>query len=133
MPRRRAFNRGDYLDAATRAARFLIEELKESSGRVLRYYKEEQSSVPAYLEDYALLASGCLALYTQTLEQEWLEESYALGQSIIELFFEMKRVASSTTGGAIRSSSSYGRGAPSTTTSPRATPRPLTSSCGFSI
>ncbi|NOS35061.1 MAG: DUF255 domain-containing protein [Deltaproteobacteria bacterium] len=83
-----AFNRGDYLDAATRATRFLIEELKESSGRVLRYYKEEQSSVPAYLEDYALLASGCLALYTQTLEQGWLEESYALGQSIIELFFD---------------------------------------------
>ncbi|MFQ5586642.1 MAG: thioredoxin domain-containing protein [Thermodesulfobacteriota bacterium] len=83
-----AFGRGDYLDAATRAARFLIEELKDDDGRVLRYYKEGRSSVPAYLEDYALLAGGCLALYTQTLEEGWLEESCALGQSLIELFHD---------------------------------------------
>ncbi|MCP3676138.1 MAG: thioredoxin domain-containing protein [Deltaproteobacteria bacterium] len=83
-----AFNRGDYLHGATRATRFLIEELKDRNGRVLRYYKEEQSSVSAYLEDYALLASGCLTLYTQTLEQGWLEESYTLGQAIVELFFD---------------------------------------------
>ena len=55
---------------------------------MLRYYKEGQSSVPAYLEDYALLASGCLALYTQTLEEAWLEESRMhFSKSLIELFF----------------------------------------------
>ncbi|MFQ5328836.1 MAG: thioredoxin domain-containing protein [Thermodesulfobacteriota bacterium] len=86
-----AFNRADYLDGATRAARFLIEELKDGSGRAMRYYKDGQSSVPAYLEDYALLARGCLALYTDTLEEEWLEKAHALGHSIIKLFYDEER------------------------------------------
>ena len=86
-----AFDNAGYLDAAVRAVRFLLAECRDGDGRLLRYYKEGQSSVPAYLEDYALLGRGCLALYDQTLDEAWLGESQALGESIIALFYDSEK------------------------------------------
>jgi uncharacterized protein YyaL (SSP411 family) len=58
----RYLGRGDYTQAAVRNATFLIGNLYEEE-RLLRSWREGQAKYNAYLEDYAGLILGLLALY----------------------------------------------------------------------
>ncbi len=80
-------DRQDYLDAAVKNASFLLSTLRQK-GRVLRTYKDAQSKLKGYLEDYAFLAQGLLALYEATFNTQWLEEAHSLTRSMIELFWD---------------------------------------------
>jgi uncharacterized protein YyaL (SSP411 family) len=82
-----ALDKTDYLEAARANAEFLLESLRED-GRLLRSWKDGQSKIPAFLEDYAGLGNALLSLYEVTLEQRWLEEAKALSDQLIELFWE---------------------------------------------
>ena len=63
----RVFERGDFVDAAARAADAVLEhmvegDLGESSGTLLRTMRRGVAKQPAYLEDYAHLAHGLVEL-----------------------------------------------------------------------
>jgi uncharacterized protein YyaL (SSP411 family) len=81
----RVLNRSDYLEVAINNANFLLRELKRGS-RLLRTHKDGESKLNAYLEDYAYLADGLLALYEATFDVRWFEESRALVETMIEQF-----------------------------------------------
>jgi hypothetical protein len=82
-----ALGRPDYLRAATNNARFLLEYLKPQ-GRLLRTYREGEAKLLGYLEDYACVADGLLALYEATFESRWLVEAVSLADEMIELFWD---------------------------------------------
>jgi len=82
-----SLRRLDYLRAASKNAQFLVENLKPQ-GRLLRTYREGQAKLPGYLEDYACVADGLLALYEATFEPRWLAEARALVDGMIELFWD---------------------------------------------
>ena len=52
-----------YLDAATRAADFVLTELRDADGRLLRTHRAGKSHTSGHLEDYAYLSEGLLDLY----------------------------------------------------------------------
>ena len=79
--------RRDYLDAATINAAFLLGTLR-NNGRVLRTYRDGQAKLKGYLEDYAFLAHGLLALYEATFDAHWLEEAHSVVRSMIDLFWD---------------------------------------------
>ena len=79
--------REDYRQAAETNASFVLEALRED-GRLLRTYKDGRAHLKGYLEDYAFMADGLLALYEATFEYRWLEEATALADSMISLFWE---------------------------------------------
>ena len=81
----RVLNRPDYLDVALNNADFLLRDLKRGS-RLLRTHKDGESKLNAYLEDYAYLADGLLALYEATFELRWFEEARALVETMLEQF-----------------------------------------------
>lgn len=81
----RVLNCSDYLEVATNNANFLLRELKQN-GRLLRTHKDGESKLNAYLEDYAYLADGLLALYEATFDLCWFEEAHALVGTMIEQF-----------------------------------------------
>ena len=81
-----AFGRPDYLAAAELAAGFVLKELRRGDGRLMRSWKDGDLSVPAFLEDHALLARGLLALDSAGGGQCWLKEALALGSTMTELF-----------------------------------------------
>jgi uncharacterized protein len=70
------------------AATFLLRRLRRDDGRLLRTYKDNQSKLLGYLEDYAFLADGLLALYDATFAPHWLDEAHALAGSMIDLFWD---------------------------------------------
>lgn len=68
----RALQRPDYTEIAVRSAQFLHGTMRRENGRLLRTWKAGgQPKYNAYLEDYAYLADGLLALYQTTFDEQW--------------------------------------------------------------
>jgi uncharacterized protein len=78
--------REDYLDAARAGARFLLEELRDVDGRLLRSWKDGQAKLNAYLEDHAFLLEALLTLYESSFEPRWFAAARQLADSMIERF-----------------------------------------------
>jgi len=89
--------RADYLAAAVRNAEFLTTRMVRD-GRLLRSWKDDQARITGYLEDYAMVGSGLLALYEATLDRRWLEESRRLVHEALRLFWSTDREAFFDTG-----------------------------------
>src|SRR5437899_1809639 len=81
----RYLDRSDYLQVATNNAEFLLRELNRD-GRLLRTYKDGRSRLKGYLEDYAFLADGLLALYEASFNPHWFIEAHKLMDEAIALF-----------------------------------------------
>jgi uncharacterized protein YyaL (SSP411 family) len=79
--------RNDYRDVAEKNAQFVLENLKRD-GLLLRTYKDNQSKLNGYLEDYAFFVDGLLALYQATGKLVWLEEARTLSDQMIEEFWD---------------------------------------------
>ncbi len=70
-----------YLDAARRAAAFVLDTLVEGeAGTLLHAWRAGQGQVPAFLDDYAFLVEGLLELHAATGEPEWAEEALRLAE-----------------------------------------------------
>jgi uncharacterized protein YyaL (SSP411 family) len=68
-----------YVDAARRAAAFVLGHLKDGdSGVLLHSFREGGTGAAAFLDDYAFLVEGLLLLHEATGEERWLEEAVAL-------------------------------------------------------
>jgi hypothetical protein len=83
----RALGRPDYREVAERNATFILTALR-SGGRLLRTWKDGQAKLLGYLEDYAMVAEGLLALYEATLDGRWLRASRELADELIRLFWD---------------------------------------------
>jgi uncharacterized protein len=83
--------REDYLEAAVGCASFLMGELRDEDGRLLRTWKDGQARLPAYLEDHAYLLEALLTLYESTFDPRWYREAVALGDTLIERFSDPER------------------------------------------
>ncbi|MGE0127135.1 MAG: thioredoxin domain-containing protein [Blastocatellales bacterium] len=83
----RAFDRKDYLEVATRNADFLLANLRRD-GRLLRTHKDGESKLNGYLEDYAYVIDGLLALYEASFDLRWFEEARALAETMIAQFWD---------------------------------------------
>ena len=82
-----ALKRPDYLAAASANATFIHDRMF-ADGRLLRTYREGQAKLQGYLEDYAFVADGYLALYEATFQRVWLDRSVQLADTMIELFWD---------------------------------------------
>ena len=83
----RVLDRDDYRKVAEKNAAFLLEKLK-SDGRLRRSYKDGRARFNGYLEDYAMVADGLVALYEATFETRWLSEADSLCDATFELFWD---------------------------------------------
>jgi uncharacterized protein YyaL (SSP411 family) len=81
----RFLSRQDYLEAAARNARFLLNNLYRDN-RLLRSWREGQAKHNAYLEDYAALILSLLDLYQSDFKLEWFEAASKLVNEMAEHF-----------------------------------------------
>ena len=77
----------EYLDTAIRNAEFLMKNLVKD-GRVLRTWKDGRGKLNGYVEDYANLADGLIALYQITGEVRFLEEARRLADVMLSEFWD---------------------------------------------
>ncbi|MEA2534823.1 MAG: uncharacterized protein QOJ93_2634, partial [Actinomycetota bacterium] len=93
-----AFARPDLVEAARAAAGFVLDQMRNSDGRLLHAYKGGRASVLGMLEDYAYLADGLFALWEATFEPRWIEASQELAGQMVDLFWDEQGGGFFTTG-----------------------------------
>jgi uncharacterized protein YyaL (SSP411 family) len=80
-------NRQDFLQAAERNAAFLLDKMRGPDGRMHRTWKPGHAArLNGYLEDYANVADGLLALYEASFDPRWLRAATELADGILERF-----------------------------------------------
>ncbi|GAB3284118.1 thioredoxin domain-containing protein [Larkinella harenae] len=94
----RVFGEVSFLALAERNARFIQEKMTNSTtGRLWHSYKSSPSSAPdgsgiatitAYLEDYAAVIDGFLALYQATFNESYLLEADRLARYTLDHFWD---------------------------------------------
>jgi uncharacterized protein YyaL (SSP411 family) len=81
----RVLSQERYRRIALRNAEFILGELRRH-GQLYRIYSAGQHKVRGYLEDYACLADGLLALYEATFDARWFLEARSLVDEMIPRF-----------------------------------------------
>jgi hypothetical protein len=82
-----ALDRADYRDVATGNAEFLYATMRALDGRLLRTWRAgSEAKYNAYLEDYAFLADGLLALYQTTFDKRWFQWARELADAMLAHF-----------------------------------------------
>ncbi|HET7234915.1 MAG TPA: thioredoxin domain-containing protein [Actinomycetota bacterium] len=87
----RALGEPAYVDAAVRAADFVLTHLRDDSGRLLRSWRNGRAGRPGFADDHALMADACLVLYETTFELRWFEQARALADELVRLFHDAER------------------------------------------
>ena len=77
-----------FLEAAIKNASFIKHKLLKTEGNLHRSYKNGESSINAYLEDYAFVIEAYIKLYEATFNLEWLKISKDLMDHCISQFHD---------------------------------------------
>jgi uncharacterized protein YyaL (SSP411 family) len=77
--------REDYRKIAEDNAAFILDKLWDGK-RLLHSYKDGRARFNAYLDDYANVADGLLALYQLTFDERWLRQAESFAQVLIDRF-----------------------------------------------
>ena len=75
-----------YRQVAERNADFLLRELRQENGRLLRTWKAGQAKLNGYLEDYSYLIEDLLELYQTTFDPRWFLAAEELAETMIAHF-----------------------------------------------
>jgi len=81
-----ALEESRYTEAAVACAEFVLRDLRDPDGRLLRTYNDGAAKLDAYLEDHAFLLEALLVLFEATCEERWFLEATALADTVIERF-----------------------------------------------
>jgi uncharacterized protein YyaL (SSP411 family) len=84
----RVLNRPEYERAGRRAARFVLENMRDREGRLYHRFREGHVTIDAHASDYAFLILGLLGLYQATFDLEFVEEALALQEIMIKDFWD---------------------------------------------
>ncbi len=68
----RVFKEEKFLQMALKNAHFIQNKMVKEDGGLYRNFKNGQSNIEAYLEDYATVIDAFISLYEVTLEESWL-------------------------------------------------------------
>jgi uncharacterized protein YyaL (SSP411 family) len=79
------------LGAAVACTEFVLGDLRDGQGRLLRTYNDGHAKIGAYLEDHAYLLEALLVLFETTCEERWFNEALALADQTIERFSDPER------------------------------------------
>jgi uncharacterized protein YyaL (SSP411 family) len=90
----RILNRDDDRQVAERNAKFLLREMRQENGRLLRTWKAcpegsegtGEAKLNGYLEDYSYLIEGLLELYQTTFDPHWFSAAQELAETMIAHF-----------------------------------------------
>jgi uncharacterized protein YyaL (SSP411 family) len=80
-----------YLEAASACASFVLGEMRDDEGRLLRTWKDGEARIDGYLDDYAFLLDALITLYESTFEVRWYERAIELADALIGRFEDRER------------------------------------------
>ena len=84
----RVFGNPEYLVSAKKNGNFILKTQLKDDGGLFHNYKNGQSNINGYLEDYATTIDAFLALYENTLDEKWLNASKNLTKYVFDYFYD---------------------------------------------
>ena len=83
----------EWIETAQRNAKFLLTEMRDSSGRLLHTWRatggtKGEAKILAYLDDYSYMIDALLTLHGATLNYSYVDEAQELAQQMIERFWD---------------------------------------------
>ncbi len=78
----------EYITAAEKAAEFLLAEMRDEKGRLYHGYAARQAKLNAYLDDYAYVNEGLLALHLATGNEKWANAAKRLSDMQLQFFWD---------------------------------------------
>jgi uncharacterized protein YyaL (SSP411 family) len=84
----RALGESRYLEAALRNARFLLKQLIQDDGSLMRSYKNGKATIRGFLDDCAFMAEAFLSLYEVTFDERWLRQAENIAENTIRHFHD---------------------------------------------
>lgn len=76
----------EYLEAAEKAAAFILDELTDEQGRLLHTWRKGEAKLAAYLDDYAYFIVALLDLYRASFDEVWIDHAADLARIMIRHF-----------------------------------------------
>jgi len=67
-----AFGEVTFLKAALKNGEFILKNMMSEDGRLNRNYKNGNSTINAFLDDYAYTIEAFISLYEATFDEQWL-------------------------------------------------------------
>ena len=83
-----ALDRQDYIAYAARASAFVLHNLADGNGRLLKRYRRGKAGLPAHLDDYAFMVWGLIELHQATFEIHYLKNAIALNDRMLKHFWD---------------------------------------------
>ena len=83
-----AFGEPKYVEAAQKAADFILTELRRPDGTLFKRYRDGEAALPAHVEDYAFMTWGLLELYEATFDVHTLKNALALNDVLVRDFWD---------------------------------------------
>ncbi len=84
----RALAKREYVEAAGAAADFILSELRDEHGRLLKRWRNGKAGLAAHLDDYAFTIWGLVELYQADFNPRWLAEALALAEWTLDHFHD---------------------------------------------
>ncbi|HCN84914.1 MAG TPA: thioredoxin domain-containing protein, partial [Sphingobacteriaceae bacterium] len=85
----RVFPEAEFLNTALANARFILDNLMDDSGALIRSFKSSGSiGNTAFLDDYAFVIEAFISLYEVTFDEMWLSEAKKLSGYALENFYD---------------------------------------------
>jgi uncharacterized protein YyaL (SSP411 family) len=78
----------EYTQLAANAAEFILSTMRDEKGRLYRSYSGGRAQISAYLDDYAFLIDGLLALHLATGDEKWGNAARRLVDQQLQLFWD---------------------------------------------
>ena len=86
----RIFGERKFKDAAQRSVDFILSKMRQSDGRLLHRYRDEEAAIMANLDDYAFFIWGLIELYETTFDVHYLQTALDLNRDLISHFWDDK-------------------------------------------
>lgn len=83
----KTFGNDSYLSVALKNANFISTKQSAKNGQLMHSYKDNQSTINGYLEDYAAVISAYISLYEVTLDTRWIDSAKNHTDYAIEHFY----------------------------------------------
>ena len=87
-----AFGDEALVEAAARAADFVLDRLRDGEGRLLHRYRDGDAAIPAGAADHACLGWGLIELYGTTFDPRWLRAAREVLDALLERFWDPERL-----------------------------------------
>lgn len=82
------FNEPEYIEAAKRAADFILKKMRDANGRLYHRFRDGEAALSGFLDDYAFFIWGLIELYESTFDVSYFKSALEFNNILLNHFWD---------------------------------------------